>query len=169
MHPQVVQPAPWQSVVMPLLVMAVVLGLRWRSLRRLRRLRVEMLWVLPAIYAVAAAVLFFEFPPSAMGWLWTGLAAIAGAAIGWQRGRMMRITIDPQTHELSQQGSPAAFLLLVALILARRLGAYEFSGAGHVTMLVTDIGLGFGIGLIGMTRLEMTLRARRMLREAQAA
>jgi hypothetical protein len=99
------------------------------------------------------------------------LVLAVGAAIGWYRGRMMRITIDPETHALSQQASPAAFLLLIVLIVVRSAARQEFGGGygqtGHGAAIATDVAMAFALGLIGAYRIEMLLRARRLLREAR--
>ncbi len=160
--------ASWPGTIIPIAIIAIVFVLRLRGMRNARRLRLETLWILPAIYVAVVAAMFVEFPPSPRGWLWCALALAAGAALGWQRGRLMRISIDPDTHRLSQQGSPAALILLVALVLGRQLVRYEFSQAGRVALIATGIALSFGVGLVVATRLEMGLRARRMLMAARA-
>ena len=44
---------------------------------------------------------------------------LIGAAVGWQRGKMMHIHVDPETHALNQKASPAAMFFLIALIVVR--------------------------------------------------
>ncbi|WP_235523971.1 hypothetical protein [Sphingomonas sp. Leaf33] len=98
---------------------------------------------------------------------------LLGAALGWQRGKFMRITVDPATHALNQSSSPAAILFIVALILARSAGrAALASGTGtamlHLnTIAITDMLIAFGLGLFAAQRLEMYLRGRRLLDEAR--
>jgi NAD/NADP transhydrogenase beta subunit len=173
MHPQAV-PAPWLSYVIPVAVFAVVMALRWRRMSRARRLRLETLWILPALYLAIVGFTFAAVPPSAATWGWSVLALAIGAGIGWYRGRMMRITVDPETHALSQQASPAAFLLLAALFLLKMGSRAEMGSGGmqpgqaHGVSMATDIAMAFALGLIAVTRIEMTLRARRLLREARA-
>jgi hypothetical protein len=168
MHPHIVA-APWIQYVVPIVGVALVLAVRIRRMRAARRLRLETLWILPAVYVAMVAALFHAYPPTPTGWLWCALAVVVGAAIGWYRGTMMTISVDPVTHKLNQRSSPAALILLVGLVVARRLVGYEFSSAGRVALLATGIGLSLGIGLLVATRLEMTLRGRRLLREARAA
>ncbi|MDO7842419.1 CcdC protein domain-containing protein [Sphingomonas immobilis] len=166
-------PNQWISYAITAVIVVVVLALRMRGMSRMRRLRLETLWVVPAIYAAFAAVMFYEFPPSPLGWLVCAVALFAGAAIGWQRGKLMHIHVDPETHRLDQRASPAAMLFIVVLI-AVRFGAREMlaSGAGasfHLsTMLVTDVLIALALGLFAATRLEMYLRAKRLLEEARA-
>jgi hypothetical protein len=85
----------------------------------------------------------------------------------------MAITVDPQTHMLNQQASPAAMIFLVVLVAIRfglRSVLTEEAGALHVSAaFVTDVFVVFAVGLLAVTRLEMFLRARRLLDEARAA
>jgi hypothetical protein len=80
----------------------------------------------------------------------------------------MRIHVDPATHELSQQSSAAGVIFLVVLI-AVRYAARDLGGTMHMNMaLMTDTLAALALGMFGMQRLEMYLRARRMLGEAHA-
>lgn len=171
MHTQPM-PAPWLSYAIPFAIIAVVVALRWRSMRRERPLKIELLWVFPAIYAAVVTWVFVEVPPSPIGWGWCALALGLGGAIGWYRGGMMRIVVDPATGTLRQKASPAAFLLLIGLIFVRGIARQQMGGGygpGHHAMLATDVAMAFALGLIAVTRIEMALRARRLLAEARAA
>jgi hypothetical protein len=167
MHATVAQPQPWAATLVPIAVAALVIALRWRGMRQARPLRLGTLWLLPALYAVLAAAMFIERPPTPTGWGWCGAALVLGAGIGWQRGKMMRIAVDPATGALNQQGSPAALLLLLALMAVRQVARASFGG-GHTAMLATGMALAFGLGLLTATRAEMALRARRLLAGAAA-
>jgi hypothetical protein len=91
-----------------------------------------------------------------------------GIGIGWHRGKLIHISRNPESGEFSQRASPLAMLLLVVLVILK-LGAREIFGdsaAGHPgsgAMLLTDAFLGFALGLLSATRLELFLRARRIL------
>ncbi len=150
------------------LVLFLLFGIR--SVRKSRRLRLERMWIIPALYALFAAGLFWRQPPQGIQWLWAVAALVAGAGAGWLRGRAMRITVDPVTHELGQRQSPAALLLIVALV-AMRYVAREQAGIVDITTAsagVIDAFVAFAVGLLSMQRLEMFLRARRLLGEARA-
>lgn len=166
MHPQP-SPSPY-SWIIPLVVVAVVMALRWRRMGQARPLRLEYLWIVPAIYLVIAGLLFATMTPHGLGWLWSLLALIAGAAIGWQRGKTMRIEVDPETHALNQRSSPAAMAFILAIIALRYAlrEAASFGGA-DVVALGTDCLVAFALGLLSMTRLEMYLRGSRLLAEAR--
>ena len=169
------QQAPniWISYAVTAVIIGVVLALRWRRMSRVRPLKLETLWVFPTLYAALAAYMYWAHPPQ--GWAW-GFCLIAlglGAALGWQRGKFMRITVDPETHALGQSASPGAILFIVALILARNgarmaLGTGSGDNALHLNAIaVTDMLIAFGLGLFSLQRLEMYLRARALLAAAR--
>ena len=157
--------------LIPVLVIGLVLFLRFRSMGKARPLRLERLWIVPAIYGALAIFLFAEMPPHGLGWLWAALALAVGSAIGWYRGRSMQIHVDPETQRLNQVASPIALLFIVALIglrMAIRAGAAYEAGLGQVDVpLITDCLVAMALGLLSMTRLEMFLRGSRLLREAR--
>jgi hypothetical protein len=150
----------------------MVMFIRFRQLGKERRLRLERLWIVPTIYLALAGLMFAQLPPHGLGWLWAGLSLAAGATIGWQRGRAMKISVDPETHALNQTSSPLAMILILVLILVRTSlrAATDLEGAAwHLdAMLITDCLVAFALGLLSTTRLEMYLRGSRMLAEARA-
>jgi hypothetical protein len=166
MQPNVLQYA------IPVLVIGVVLYFRLRSMGKSRPLRLERLWIVPAVYLALTVFLFWEMTPHGLGWLWAGLSFAVGSAIGWYRGKAMKIHVDPETHALNQVASPLALLVIVALIGLRyaiRAGAAYEAGLGNVDVaLITDCLVAMALGLLSMTRLEMYLRGSRLLREAGA-
>src|SRR6478735_5046473 len=105
---QAQQPGGWISYAIPLVVVGVVMAIRWKRMSRVRPLKLEHLCILPAFYAVVIGFTFTRFPPHGWGWAFCLVALALGAALGWQRGKMMRITLDPETHTLGQTSSPAA-------------------------------------------------------------
>ena len=161
MNPQ--QPA-WAYLI-PILIVGIVLLFRFRSMGKARPLRLERLWIVPALYLALAIALFAEMTPHGLGWLWAALAFAAGAAIGWYRGAAMKISVDPETHALNQSSSPLAMLVILALI-AIRYGIRAGAGNGDIA-LVTDCLVAFALGLLSLTRLEMYLRGSRLLAEAR--
>ena len=101
----------------------------------------------------------------------TARGAIIGAVLGWHRGKLIRIERDAETGELRQRASPLAMLLLLAIV-ALKLGARAIFGEsaaahpGNGALLLTDAFVGFALGLLSATRLELYLRARRILETA---
>jgi hypothetical protein len=150
-------------------ILAGVIAFRWKRMSRARPLKLEWLWVLPALYSGLCVILYAQHPPRGAAWLFCAGAMVLGAVLGWQRGRMMRIAVDPDTHALNQRGSPAALLFIVALIAARS-GArvvVERGGWGIDPFVVTDVLMAFALGLFAAMRVEMFLRGRRLLAGAR--
>lgn len=168
MHAQVVQPHELLQYLLPLVVFVVIFAFRARRMSQVRPLKLERLWIVPAIYLVLVVVTFVTKPPSEIGWLVSLVALAIGAGAGWPRGRMMAILVDPATHQLNQKGSPIAILFLFAIIAVKVVAQNEGSTMGLDAALVTDAALAFGLGMFTMTRVEMYLRAQRMLAGARA-
>lgn len=158
----------WVGVAITVAIVVVVLALRMRRMGQMRPLKLETLWVVPALYLVVAALMYWQLPPRG----WVAIASIAalliGAAVGWQRGKMMHIHVDPETHALNQKASPAAMLFLVALIVVRMLARGIIGAEGAVSpAMLTDPLIAFALGMFTVQRVEMYLRARRLLEEAR--
>ena len=165
-------PNPIISYVITAVVIAVVLMLRLRGMNRVRPLKVDRLWIVPAIYAAIATAIFVEFPPTVTGWALCAAALAVGGGLGWQRGRMMRLSVDPATQTINQSASPAAILFIVVLI-GIRFGVRSLAGAGDIgglhlsALLLTDLLVAMALGLLSVQRIEMYLRARRLLDQAR--
>jgi hypothetical protein len=152
-------------------VLLLVLALRFRNVGRQRRLKLEWLWVVPASLAALTVLTFVTAPPSPMTVGICALALLIGGALGWQRGRMMQIHVDPETHQLNQVASLGAMLFLVAII-AVRFGARAVIDAGIVPvhadpMAISDVLLSFAVGMFGVMRVEMFMRGKRLLAAAR--
>jgi len=165
---QVHQGPVYISYIITAVVVALVMYLRFRSMKRARPLKLEMLWIVPALYALVTASVLYQSLPAGIQWLYVGLALAIGGLVGWRRGAMMRITIDPETHALNQQASPAAMLFIFVIIIVRQGLRAEASEMGLNAAFLTDLLVVFALGLFSATRLEMFLRARRMLNERLA-
>lgn len=159
----------WVSTAIAVGFIALMMALRMRRMGRMRPLKLGSLWIVPAIYLVVAALMFIGLPPTG----WVAIASVAGlaigAAVGWQRGKMMHIHVDPETHALNQKASPAAMIFLIGLVVVRTLARGMLGQAGGVSpAMLTDPLIAFALGMFAMTRLEMYLRAKRLLEEARA-
>lgn len=151
-------------------VIVAVVAFRLRAMKRGRPLRLERLWIVPALYLVFATGIFWWRPPHGAQWLWAAAALLAGGVLGWWRGKLMRIEIDPGSHALNQRQSPAAMMLIVGLIGLRFLAREELGTTGAMPAAgIIDAFVAFAVGLLTMQRVEMFLRARRMLRAAQTS
>jgi Protein of unknown function (DUF1453). len=158
----------WLTAILPFVIIAVVFALRFRSMNRERPLNVGTLWVAPVIYLGLVASMLFALPPSPGGWSVIVAGIVAGAVLGWHRGKLIRLERNVESGKLTQRASPLAMLLLVALIVLK-LGARAIFGdsaaahPGSGAMLLTDAFIGFALGLLTATRLELYLRARKIL------
>jgi hypothetical protein len=160
----------WISYAITAVIIGIVFAVRWRRMSVVKPLKLERLWIFPALYAAVTLYMFTMYPPQGLAWLFCALALAMGAALGWQRGKLMRITIDPDTHALNTTSSPAAVLFIVAIV-ALRTGARAVIGDGHVLHLdafaITDMLIALALGLFTTQRIEMYLRATRMLETAR--
>jgi NAD/NADP transhydrogenase beta subunit len=161
------------SYVVSALVIIALLALRMRRMGRARPLKIDRLWVTPAIYFAIVVILLAQTPPEASGWAWCVVATVVGAVIGWYRGRMISISVDPVTQALQQRASPAAMIFLAVLVAARvflRALAASEAQTWHVSAAtIVDAFLTFALGIIAVQRLEMYLRARRLMMGARTA
>ncbi len=154
-------------------LIAIVFFFRMRRLTQERRLKLEWMWIMPAIMVLAMVALFLQFPPHGSDWLWLGAVFAVGAGVGWWRGKLIPISIDPETHLLNTKPSPAALIFLLGLFVVRfALRAYLESQASalHISIgLLTDGFVVLAVGLFAVSRVEMALRAWGLLRAARAA
>jgi hypothetical protein len=162
---------PIASYMIP---MAIALAVIFIRSSRARRLRVELLWVRPLIIAIVFGAGMVTEPPVlsllSLAILTTGL--VLGCALGWQRGKLMRIDVDPQTHELTSQASPVGLVLIVGLMFVR-FGARgllcQYAQTSHLPVIaISDALTLFIVGVFVVQGVEMWLRARRLLAEARA-
>jgi len=164
-HP--VQPS-WISYAITIGIVVIVLAFRMRRMGQMRPLKIETLWVVPVLYLVVAVLMFWQLPPT--GWVAIAciVAVLIGAAVGWQRGKMMHIHVDPETHALNQKASPAAMFFLIALIVVRSGARTVLGETGGVSpAMLTDPLIAFAFGMFTLTRLEMYVRAKRLLEEVR--
>ena len=155
------------NYVIPVLVILPLLYFRLRKAMRPRPLKLNRLWIRPAIILVlGVGALGATMPPPA-DLPWFVAAALLGAGVGWQWGRLMAIHVDPQNGTLMTRGSQAALVVMVLLIAVRlgvRAGLRVEAAAWHLdAALITDGFIIFSAFLFGVRGLEMYLRARRVL------
>jgi hypothetical protein len=165
--------APPQAAWVAIPIMLLVVFLRMRRMSQHRALRVEWLWVTPVILLIIAGLVMSQSPLAGMDWLWLVPAFLIGGGIGFWRGRLTTVTVDPETHALTSKASPAALYLLVA-VLAERIGLRYLLAAEASTLhvnaaLITDTFLVFAVGVVAVQRTEVWIRARKLLAEARAA
>ena len=159
-----------QQQLIPLAVIPVVLVLVLLRNRRKRVLRPQYLWVMPAIVVplicagLWATTQHPQFGP--LAYVAFIAALVLGAAAGWWRGKTITIEKEPD-GSLKAQASPLGLVLIVGLLAARtglREVMQENAAAWHLdAVVVTDAFMLFAVGMIVAQRIELYIRARRIL------
>jgi membrane protein CcdC involved in cytochrome C biogenesis len=158
----------WISYAITIGIVVIVMALRFRSMGKIRPLKLDSLWVVPSMYVVVAALMFIGLPPTGWVAIASAVGLLIGAAVGWQRGKMMHIHVDPETHALNQKASPAAMFFLIALIVVRAGARTVLGQTGGVSpAMLTDPLIMFAVGMFSVQRVEMYLRAKRLLEEVR--
>jgi hypothetical protein len=152
------------TYLIPLIVAAMVILRNSRA----RRLRVETLWIAPLMILLLVGLSLSQEGMPTPGRMAIDLAALGvGACLGWWRARFTNITVNPETHELTSQASPIGMLVVLG-IFAVRYGVRLFAGGNAGANIVADASLVMSVGLVCAQRLEIALRASRLLAEARS-
>lgn len=159
----------------PMVMVAIVLLVLVLRNGRARPLRIELLWVRPLLLLVLFGFGALREPitPTPLNLTVLIAGAVIGAAIGWQRGRFMRIEVDPDTHAVTSRASVLGIVFIVGVLLLRVLavGAMR-ENVAHLPIspiVGSDALITLIIAMFATQGLEMWIRARRLLAEAQAA
>ncbi len=161
-------PPAWSNLV-PLVAIALVILRNARA----RRLRIEAMWIAPVIIlALIGLALYAEGMPSPLGLGLDAAAVVAGAGLGWWRARFTNISVDPETHELTSRASPLGMMVILA-VFAIRFGVRAYAqqngtALGVWASIIPDALLVMSVGLVCAGRLEIFLRASKLLNAARA-
>jgi uncharacterized membrane protein len=161
--------------IAPLIAIAIVLPLVLLRNRAPRTLKLNRMWILPAIFVPFIAFGLWGMRQGPLADLspyapvdWAILAAAVGLGIvaGWWRGKMITIHKDGD-GVLKAQASPLGLVILVALLLGRQALRPWLEGHADAFGLnitaVEQAFLIFVVGLIVVQRVEMFLRARTVM------
>ena len=170
MHPTTSQP----SGFLPLLIPVIFIGIALLRGSQARNLVVERLWIMPVIIIAMIGLAISQTPPTgALGIVLDVLAMAVGAALGWWRGRLTNITVNPETHALTSKASAVGMVFILVVFAARyglRMYANESAQVLHASINdISDAVLLLAVGIVCAQRLEMWIRARRLLEAARAA
>ncbi len=156
-----------------LVTIAIVVLILVARNSRPRKLKVDSLWVYPAILVVLLGSSLAAAPPpitvTSISLLVGGF--VLGALVGWQRGRLTHIELDPATQALTSRSSPIGMILILA-VFALRYGLRDLLATypqlvGVPVLAAGDALIVLTIAMLGAARLEMWIRARKMLAEAK--
>lgn len=156
-------------------IIALVMGLRiWRG-SRARKLKVERMWIRPAIIGVFLGMSIYGQPPPMTAPILAALAVCValGGAMGWYRGRMVKVSIDPVTHDLTSKASPWGMLIFLGLMVIRMGARFvlreEHDVAGiPVAAIIDGLTLFYAGNVVGL-QVEVWMRAKKLLADAIAA
>lgn len=163
--------ASYLTYLIPLLVIAMVIVRNARA----RRIRIERLWISPAVVMLMTILAFSANPPPGPMGVALDVAAVAvGGFLGWWRARASKFTIDPETHVITSKVSPWGMLLILGIFALRYVLRSVLGGGGgsalHITASeATDSFLLLAVGVVSAQRIEWLIRARKLLAEAKAA
>jgi hypothetical protein len=163
------------SYFVAIIVIGLLFAFRlWRG-SRARKLKVERMWIRPAFIGVFLGLSIYGQPPPLTVLAVVALAAagVAGFALGWFRGRMVKVSIDPATHNLTSKASPWGILIFFGLVIVR-MGARlvlreEHDVAGVPVAVIIDALTLFYAGNVVGSQVEVWLRAKKLLADAIAA
>lgn len=166
------------AYLLPVLIILPILYFRLRRAMKPQVLKLNQLWIRPALYIVIAGLVVLAPQPGAQPLatqdaIWLVLAAALGAAGGWQMGRATAIHVDAEKGTLMATGGQAAMIIIIVLIAVRmgvRTGLNLEASAWHLNVaVITDASIVFAGFLFAARGLEMYLRAQRVMREHEAA
>jgi hypothetical protein len=160
--------------LLPFLLPALFLAIIVRRGLRERSLKVDRLWVTPVVLLMVAGSALYANPPTTpLSYAVVAVALALGAAIGWWRGRLTRITVNPETEELTSRTSPIGVLVIAGIFLIRYGLRYLMEKNPSVVPggapVATDGLMMLAIGAMAVQRLEMWIRAQRLLTETRGA
>ena len=156
-------------------LIALVMALRiWRG-SRARKLKVERMWIRPAIIGVFLGLSIYGQPPPMTPEIVAGLALciVGGFLMGWYRGRMVKVSIDPTTHDLTSKASPWGIMIFLGLMVVRMAARFvlrqEHDVAGiPVNAIIDGLTLFYAGNVVGL-QVEVWMRAKKLLADAIAA
>ena len=159
-------------------IILALLTFRIMRARKPRPLKVNLLWVAPAIIAVvfgamAALMLYAGRPIGTTAMAAMAASLVGGAAIGWWRGKFTHIAVDAESGSVTAQATSMGFVVLIALMVVRFSLRFLFlkdvPPQAPLSMQVNAGFMLFAIGLLCVASLEMWTRAKKLLAQAKGA
>lgn len=159
----------------PLIGIGIALVVILLRNRAPRTLKPEQMWIMPLIlialisFGIWGSSMAPDAPHTPFGvdaWGILALGLVLGCIAGWWRGKTVTIEKEPD-GTLKAQASPIGLILVVLLLVSRtalRPWLESHASGWHLNALaISDAFLLFALGLVVVQRIEMYLRARRVL------
>ncbi|CAN5400143.1 hypothetical protein BH10PSE2_BH10PSE2_13560 [soil metagenome] len=159
----------------PLIGIGVALVIILLRNQKPRTLRPQWMWVAPLLVVVGIGFGLWgtsmapgmpHTPFDGVAWLIVAVGVLLGTAAGWWRGKTVTIEKEPD-GSLRAQASPIGLVLVVLLLVSRsalRPWLEAHAADWHVNALaIQDAFLLFAAALVITQRIEMFIRARRVL------
>ena len=152
----------------PFLIIGTIVALRARKMASVQPMRLNRLWIRPAIMSVISVGVLFVTPPETVLQALALVAVVAiGAVGGWHQAKLMAISVDEATGALNVKASRWGMLTLLGIILVRMALRPWLTGPDspvHASVgLVTDGFILFIAGFYAARSTEMFLRGRALL------
>jgi len=139
---------PQTAKLLPILLPVLILALVLRRNLKPRPLQIERMWIYPVVLVFLLGSSLYGNPPTtalAIGFLAGGLVLVVGLiAVRYGLRAYLMGGVDMS-------------------------GAAPHGGLGGTAVAATDALLAFTVGMMGVSRLEMWMRASKLLADAQAA
>lgn len=152
----------------PFIVVGIIVALRARKMGTVQPMKLNRLWIRPAIVGVISTVVLFVTPPATVLEA-SALVLVAGvgAVIGWHQAKLMAISVDEATGALNVKASRWGMITLLGIILVRMALRPWLTGPDsplHASVgLVTDGFVLFIAGFYAARSAEMFVRGRALL------
>jgi membrane protein CcdC involved in cytochrome C biogenesis len=164
------------SYLIGVAVFVIVMAIRVSRQRTAKPMNMSTFWLLPALYsvllggAVVAMLAFGNVDVTATSAAMLAGSLVVGTGAGWWRGRFMHIEIDEATKKPMVRASGMAFVVLGVLYVVRTgaklLLFADADPKAPETMLLNAGFLLLALGILVVARVEMYVRARRLLQAA---
>jgi hypothetical protein len=148
-----------QSQLYSALATLVVLALIVRRTLGTQTVRVWALVAVPVLVLVVAAMVLAATPPKdPLGFCVIVLGIVAGAALGYARGRHSKVTLGPRPGTLVVQGN----VVLVAILVAAFAVRFVVRAGGTLGLALSDALIVFATASVAVARGMLFFAWRRL-------
>ncbi len=152
-----------QSQLYSALATLVVLALIVRRTLGTQTVRVWALVAVPVLVLVVAAMVLAATPPKdPLGFCVIVLGIVAGAALGYARGRHSKVTLGPRPGTLVVQGNVVLVAILVAAFAVRFVVRATLGAGGTLGLALSDALIVFATASVAVARGMLFFAWRRL-------